>query len=175
MTVNLIAAVDEDWGFGKKGNIPWFIPEDFKHFKQTTLGSICIMGRITYEEIRDKMFPDGKNPQNKPLLPNRQCIVLTTQTDMEPLGNVLFSSKSLDDLVTFLKNLHPNKDIFMIGGGKVFTDGIKLANKAYISHIKGKYDCDVFFPDKKFNKVFKPVRNTQKEKFSIKEYIKVNK
>jgi len=36
---------------GNNGKIPWSIKEDFKHFRQTTLGYPVIMGRKTFESI----------------------------------------------------------------------------------------------------------------------------
>ena len=34
---------------GNQGEIPWYLPEDFRWFKQTTMGGILVMGRKTYE------------------------------------------------------------------------------------------------------------------------------
>lgn len=48
---NIIVAVDCEGGFGKEGKIPWFLPEDFEHFKNMTTGHVCVMGRRTYEEM----------------------------------------------------------------------------------------------------------------------------
>ena len=38
-----IAAISENRAIGKDGKIPWYIPEDFKHFKETTLGHTIVM------------------------------------------------------------------------------------------------------------------------------------
>lgn len=170
--INIIAAVDSNWGFGKGGRIPWNIPDDFKHFQETTRGGICIMGRKTYEEIRNKMFPSGKNPHNKPLLNDRQSIVLTSKVDMEPLGDVIFSGKSLKDMVIFIRGLHPHKKIFLIGGGQVFFEGLDIADTAYISHIDGDFDCDVFFPKNEFFKRFNQVDSVNKTGFIMTRYRK---
>lgn len=59
-----IAAMSENRAIGKEGKIPWYLPEDWKHFKETTAGSPIIMGRKTYESI------------GRPL-PGRENIVLT--------------------------------------------------------------------------------------------------
>lgn len=59
-----IAAISTNRAIGKNGKIPWYIPEDFEHFKKTTLGAPIIMGRKTYESI------------GRPL-PGRENIVLT--------------------------------------------------------------------------------------------------
>ena len=60
----LIAAVAENGVIGDAGTIPWHLPDDFAHFKRTTLGHTLVMGRATYESI------------GRPL-PGRTTIVLT--------------------------------------------------------------------------------------------------
>ena len=64
MTVTLIAAVARNGVIGAAGGIPWHLPEDFAHFKATTLGHTLVMGRATYESI------------GRPL-PGRTTIVVT--------------------------------------------------------------------------------------------------
>ncbi len=59
-----IAAISTNRAIGRDGKIPWYIPEDFAHFKETTLGCPIIMGRKTYESI------------GRPL-PGRENIVLS--------------------------------------------------------------------------------------------------
>ena len=51
VTVTLIAAVARNGVIGADGGIPWHLPEDFAHFKATTLGHTLVMGRATYESI----------------------------------------------------------------------------------------------------------------------------
>ena len=45
-----IYARSENRVIGVDGRIPWRLPDDFKHFKQTTMGCPIIMGRKTYED-----------------------------------------------------------------------------------------------------------------------------
>lgn len=59
-----IAAISTNRAIGRDGKIPWYIPEDFTHFKSTTSGSPIIMGRRTFESI------------GRPL-PGRENIVLS--------------------------------------------------------------------------------------------------
>ena len=59
-----IAAMSENRVIGRGSLIPWHLPEDFKWFKQTTLGHVLVMGRKTFESI------------GRPL-PGRETIVLT--------------------------------------------------------------------------------------------------
>ena len=59
-----IAAMSLNRVIGAGGSIPWHLPEDFKWFKQQTVGKVILMGRKTFEGL-------GK------ALPNRKNIILT--------------------------------------------------------------------------------------------------
>jgi hypothetical protein len=59
-----IAAMSLNRVIGAGNKIPWHLPEDFKWFKQTTMGNLIVMGRKTFESL------------GRPL-PNRKNLVLT--------------------------------------------------------------------------------------------------
>src|SRR4249919_222732 len=59
-----IAAMSLNRVIGAGNKIPWHLPEDFQWFKRTTLGSVVVMGRKTFESL------------GKPL-PNRKNLILT--------------------------------------------------------------------------------------------------
>ncbi|MBI1961210.1 MAG: dihydrofolate reductase, partial [Parcubacteria group bacterium] len=64
--ISAIAAIGKNRELGLKGKLPWHVPEDLKHFKETTFGHPVIMGRKTFESLGIK----------KPL-PGRLNIVIT--------------------------------------------------------------------------------------------------
>lgn len=64
MKITIIVAMTPRRVIGKDGRIPWHLPEDLRHFKQTTTGHAIIMGRKTFESI------------GRPL-PNRRNFVIT--------------------------------------------------------------------------------------------------
>jgi len=37
-------------------------------------------------------------------------------------------------------------EVFLIGGAELYLDGLRLANKLYITEIKAEYEGDAFFP-----------------------------
>ena len=49
--VSMIAAVGNNWLIGREGELPWHLPADLKHFKQQTVETTVVMGRLTYESI----------------------------------------------------------------------------------------------------------------------------
>ena len=58
---------------GDGTDMPWHIPEDLRHFKETTMGEPVIMGRRTWESLPAK---------NRPL-PGRENFVLSTRSPGE--------------------------------------------------------------------------------------------
>ena len=61
MKIQLIWVQDENGGIGKKGKLPWHIPEDLMNFKQITLNQVVIMGRITWDSLSIKPLPKRRN------------------------------------------------------------------------------------------------------------------
>jgi len=47
----MIAAHSDNYAIGFKGEIPWSVPEDMKHFREITLYNPLIVGRKTYESL----------------------------------------------------------------------------------------------------------------------------
>lgn len=122
--LNLIAAMDDAQGIGKNGKMPWHLPAEQQYFKKLTLGNTVIMGRITFEEIA------------KPLL-GRENIVVTSKKITQ-----CKTAKNLQQAI--LKAT--NQQIFVIGGELLFRQAMPLADRLYITHIHGHFDCDRFFP-----------------------------
>lgn len=139
---SLIVACDRELGIGREGAIPWHYTEDMKFFAETTNGATCIMGRRTYEEIYTKLNPAVE----KPLLPNRTCIILSSDADFR-------NSVSLKNRDTFgVPDIHAafNKasgSCFIIGGAALYEEGIKHVNSVYITDIPGTHECDVKLSD----------------------------
>lgn len=129
--ISLIAALSENHAIGKDGKIPWYIPEDFAHFKQITLGHPIIMGRKTFESI-------GR------VLPKRLNIIITRDQEYQVGGATVVHSlnEALD-----LAAQHDQEEIFVIGGGQVFKEAIEKADRLYLTIVKVNIDgADAFFP-----------------------------
>lgn len=121
---------------GINNQLPWYIPEDLRHFKNITNGQTILMGRKTYESILSR--------NGKPL-PNRRHLVLSTQPIVTPKEVSVFSN-----LQAALKTCGSEK-IFVIGGARVFAECLNLSDYMYITKIKKAYPGDVFFPDINWN------------------------
>jgi dihydrofolate reductase len=155
--ISLIAAVSENNCIGKKNALPWYLPEDLKHFKQITSGYTVLMGRKTWESIPAKFRP----------LPNRKNIVITAQMDFSVPNDV-----EVYHTISEALEAHKNEQIFIIGGGNIYIQTINLADTLYITHVHQTVDGDVFFP--KIDKaVWREIERENFEKFSFVKYTKL--
>lgn len=127
--INLIACLDYNNGIGMNGAIPWSLPPDMKYFKEMTIGAIVIMGRNTWESI-------GSKP-----LPSRTNIVITSTPHL--IKNALSFATLKAALDSFQQS---SKQIFVIGGQRLYEESLHLADMIYITRINQEYKCDTFFP-----------------------------
>jgi dihydrofolate reductase len=138
MTVTLIAAVAQNGVIGADGGIPWHLPEDFAHFKATTLGHTLVMGRTTYESI------------GRPL-PGRTTIVLTRDPDWHPSrhasshlpagADAVLVADSLEEALTMAEG-----DVFVAGGAAVYLVALPYADEQLISEVDLSPPGDTFYP-----------------------------
>ena len=126
MTVTLIAAVARNGVIGADGAIPWHLPEDFAHFKATTLGHTLVMGRATYDSI-------GR------ALPGRTTIVLTRDPDWT--AEDVLTARSLEEALAVAEG-----DVYVAGGATVYAAALPYADAQVVSEIDLAPDGDTFFP-----------------------------
>ena len=131
--MDIIVAVDADWGIGKDGDLLQRISADMKYFREKTTGNVLVMGRKTLES-----FP------NKKPLPNRVNIVLTKNKDYQAEGVVL--CHDLAELPAVLEN-YAEKQVFVAGGGTVYAQLLPQCERAYVTKIYQTYPADTAFPN----------------------------
>ncbi|MBI2039799.1 dihydrofolate reductase [Candidatus Microgenomates bacterium] len=135
----IVAVAGKKRIIGKKGGLPWYIPEELKRFKEITMGHPIVMGRKTHESI-------GR------ALPGRTNIVVTREPNYQAEGCEV--AHSLEEALRLAKNASGNNEIFIIGGGQIYQEAIKLADKLYLTYIDKEIEGEVFFPDySEFKKV----------------------
>lgn len=174
-TINVIAAVDESFGFGKEGKIPWHHPEDFKFFQKMTKGHTVIMGRNTFDDLLTYKKGDV-------LLPGRECIVVTSsplphEVNDGPRGITLecnphiplHRASSISDALNKANNLQG--DVFFIGGEAIFSSGLNMADCVYLTIVPGRHDCDRFFPMDKLRNNFHLYNSRKSDTLSFNTYI----
>lgn len=130
MRIALIAVIDQSGGIGKDGSVPWRSRTDLKWFKITTMGHHLIMGRKTFESIGAP-------------LSGRTNLILSRNPAYTPTGTFVFDS--LDSALKFARD-RGETEVFIIGGGEIFSQSLPLADRLYLTRLHGEFDCDVFFP-----------------------------
>jgi dihydrofolate reductase len=133
--INIIAAIQEkDRGLGKNNDLLFHLPEDMAFFRTRTKNTVVIMGRKTWESLPEKFRP----------LPHRENIIITRQKDYDAPGGAVVHS--LNEALDFAKNNFPDKEIFIMGGGQIYTEALPVADRLYLTLVEGDKEADIFFP-----------------------------
>ncbi len=143
MITSLIVAIAKNNAIGKNNDLLWHLPNDMKHFKETTLNHHIITGRKNYISIPPKFRP----------LVNRTNIVLTRNTDFSEEGCVI--KHSLEEAIKYAKE-NSETELFIIGGGQIYKEALEndLIDRMYVTHVNENFEADTFFPEinSKWNK-----------------------
>lgn len=131
LKISIIAAIGSNREIGKDNKLLWHIPEDMQHFKQITWGHPVIMGKKTFESL------------GKPLS-GRTNIVLTHDNNFKVEGCLV--AHTIEEAIS-LGESRDNNEIFFIGGGQIYHQAMKYADKLYLTIVHGKFEADTYFPD----------------------------
>jgi len=129
-TLSLIYARSENRCIGKDGQIPWRLPDEFAHFKKTTMGKPIIMGRKTYED-------------HKSALPGRLNIVVTRNAGYQ-VAEGIETTGSLDAAIQ--RGMEASSEVFVIGGVGLFTQAFEEADHVYETVVHTHIDGDTVLP-----------------------------
>ena len=131
--ISLIAAIGKNRELGRGNELIFKIPEDMRHFKETTSGHPVIMGRKTYESI------------GRPL-PNRTNIVITRDSQFKIPDSEVKIVNSMEDALEFGKTVETD-EIFVIGGAQIYSLAMPYADRLYLTLVDSEVpDADAFFP-----------------------------
>ncbi len=112
---------------GAAGGIPWHLPEDFRWFKQATLGGVVVMGRKTFESL------------GRPL-PGRRNVVLSTAGFYQGVEML----RSLDALDAAHYAPLP---VWIIGGAALYAQTLSRCSDLFLSLVDQEPEGDAFFPE----------------------------
>lgn len=127
-----IAAMAKNRVIGNGNAIPWHVPEDFKFFKQTTMGGILLMGRKTYESI------------GRPL-PGRITVVLSRSGNLPAGTQASENLRCIRDL-SELEAIAPEKQVFVAGGAEIYRQLLPYCAELFLTEIDAEPEGDAFFP-----------------------------
>ena len=131
--MNLIAAVDQNWAIGYKGQLLVRIPADHRMFRQETLDKVVVYGRKTLETF----------PMAQPL-DRRVNIVLFTNPDYKVKNATVVHS--IEELLSELK-AYPSEDVYIIGGESIYRQMLPYCDTAHITKVDYAYAADAWFPN----------------------------
>lgn len=142
---SLIAAIGKNRELGRSGQLLWHLPDDMRRFKELTTGHPVIMGRKTWESLPEKFRP----------LPGRTNIVVTRQVGYEAPGAEVASS--LDAAHAVAERAPGADEVFVIGGGELYSSALLYANRLYLTLVDAAAEADTFFPP--YEQEFKIISN----------------
>lgn len=117
--LTIIASASINNVIGTKEKQLWKIRADLLRFKELTMGKTVIFGRKTYEEI------------GRPLL-GRKIIIL--------------SKKVVPTLEYLWNRLPKNEEVFVAGGGQIYTLLLPYCQKMYITRVNKEFEGEIKFP-----------------------------
>lgn len=123
--VKLIWAQGNGGVIGRDNDIPWQLPEDMAHFKELTLGSTVVMGRLTWESLPERFRP----------LPGRRNVVVSRDAGYVAEGAEVVTS------------LPAEIDGWVMGGAQLYALALPAATLCEVTEIDVDVpDGDAFAP-----------------------------
>lgn len=131
--MKIIAAVDQNWAIGNKGQLLVSIPQDMKNFRNETIGKVVVLGRKTIET-----FPGGKP------LKGRTNIILSRNPEYECPDAIVV--RNVEELLEKVKEYN-SEDVYVIGGESIYRQLLPYCDEAIITEIDLSYEADAFIPN----------------------------
>ena len=123
----VIAGADKTNGIGYKGQIPWDLPGDRRHFRNLTMSGVVVMGRKTWESL--PMKP----------LPGRINIVITTRPLAEyPTVETYPSAEAC------AKAYFHRENVWVIGGAELAKALDPYIKEIFYTRVYTDAECDTF-------------------------------
>lgn len=141
MKLYMIVAMTESGVIGLNGGIPWNVPEDLQHFKNTTMGNIVIIGRETFETLPESAYE------------GRVYLVLTSNPDfLNTKRDGILYFNDVESVLNYCKTLSltEKQKIYVAGGQSIYDQFIDICDLAMVTYIDlPEIKGDKFFPIQK--------------------------
>lgn len=154
--MNVIAAVDSNWGIGYKGKLLVRIPLDQKWFQTVTKDKVIVVGRKTLAT-----FPNGLP------LPSRKNIILSENPNFFIKGAEV--AHNMEEVFGFLKGWN-REDIYIAGGESIYKQFLPYCKVAHITRIHYSYEADTWFPNLDIRKEWKLTEESEEQTYFDLEY-----
>lgn len=130
--LGLIWAQANNGVIGHGGDMPWYVPEDFAHFKAVTMGRPVIMGRRTWESLQVHPLPGRLN-------------IVVSRGDLELPGGAELAH-SVDEALA-IADASGAAEVWGIGGGTLYRELIAHADRIELTQLDLDVDGDTFAPE----------------------------
>lgn len=116
---------------GADNKLLWHIKSDLKHFKESTLGHVLLMGRATYDNLPKKL--------------DRRIILRVTQFPFKDAncgfgGNFERDIDSYIDEASYISENHLNTNsIFIAGGQQLYTSTFDITDELWVTEVDKEF------------------------------------
>lgn len=133
MTKKIVAiwAQDEEGVIGKENRLPWHLPAELQHFKETTLNHAILMGRVTFDGM------------GRRLLPKRQTLILTRNSEEIIDGALVF--QDVESVLAWYQS--QEKNLYILGGKQIFQAFEPYLDEIIVTQIHARVEGDTYFPE----------------------------
>ena len=133
MTKKIVAiwAQDEEGIIGKDNRLPWYLPAELQHFKETTLNHAILMGRVTFDGM------------GRRLLPKRETLILTRNSDEKMDGVSIFND--IESVLDWYQS--QDKNLYVIGGKQIFQAFEPYIDEVIVTQVHASVEGDTYFPE----------------------------
>jgi dihydrofolate reductase len=122
--INLILAVDQNWGIGNSNKLLFHFSSDLKRFKELTTGSHVVMGRKTWESLPNK-------------LPNRTNVVISRASVLEKTPDLIFNT------IEPVLKISETEDVWVIGGAEITKMFMPYIDTIALTKVYTEREADV--------------------------------
>ena len=133
MTKKIVAiwAQDEEGVIGKDNRLPWYLPAELQHFKETTLNHAILMGRVTFDGM------------GRRILPQRETLILTRNADKNMDGVNIFNN--IESVLDWYQS--QDKNLYVIGGKQIFQAFEPYIDEVIVTQVHASVEGDTYFPE----------------------------
>ena len=133
MTKKIVAiwAQDEEGIIGKDDRLPWHLPAELQHFKETTLNHAILMGRVTFDGM------------GRRLLPKRETLILTRNREEKIDGVTTFYD--VQSVLDWYQT--QDKNLYILGGKQIFQAFESYLDEVIVTQVHASVEGDTYFPE----------------------------
>lgn len=130
---SLIVAASANDVIGRAGELPWYLPEDLRHFRRLTEGHTLVMGSVTHESIVARLGHPLKN---------RVSVVVSATRRSS--GDGVRAASSPEEAMAIARETE--REIFVAGGASIYRQLIDLVDVIQLTRVHQVVDGDRTMP-----------------------------